>query len=56
MGEEVLKVFEEFKFEIVLMDINMLKIDGLLVVKKIKLINFDIKIVIIIGYNYFDYV
>ena len=34
-GEEALKVFEEFKPEIVLMDINMPKIDGLSVAKKI---------------------
>ena len=54
-GEEALKVFEEFKPEIVLMDINMPKIDGLSVAKKIKSINPDTKIVIITGYNYFDY-
>ena len=33
-GEEALKVFEEFKPEIVLMDINMPKIDGLSVAKR----------------------
>ena len=54
-GEEALKVFEEFKPEIVLMDINMPKIDGLSVAKKIKSINPDTKIAIITGYNYFDY-
>lgn len=53
-GEEALKVFEEFKPEIVLMDINMPKIDGLSVAKKIKSINHDTKIAIITGYNYFD--
>ncbi len=53
-GEEALKVFEEFKPEIVLMDINMPKIDGLSVAKKIKSINSDTKIAIITGYNYFD--
>ena len=52
-GEEALKVFEEFKPEIVLMDINMPKIDGLSVAKKIKLINPYTKIAIITGYNYF---
>jgi len=46
-GEEALKVFEEFKPEIVLMDINMPKIDGLSVAKKIKSINPDTKIAII---------
>ena len=54
-GEEALKVFEEFKPEIILMDINMPKIDGLSVAKKIKSINPDTKIAIITGYNYFDY-
>ena len=53
-GEEALKVFEEFKPEIVLMDINMPKIDELSVAKKIKSINPDTKIAIITGYNYFD--
>lgn len=54
-GEEALKIFEEFKPEIVLMDINMPKIDGLSVAKKIKSISSDTKIAIITGYNYFDY-
>lgn len=54
-GEEALKIFEDFKPEIILMDINMPKIDGLTVAKKIKSINSDIKIAIITGYNYFDY-
>ena len=54
-GEEALKVFEEYRPEIVLMDINMPKIDGLSVAKKIKSINPDTKIAIITGYNYFDY-
>ncbi len=54
-GEEALKIFEEFKPEIVLMDINMPKIDGLSVAKKIKAISPDTKIAIITGYNYFDY-
>ena len=54
-GEEALKVFEEHRPEIVLMDINMPKIDGLSVAKKIKSIDSDTKIAIITGYNYFDY-
>lgn len=54
-GEEALKVFEEFKPEIVLMDINMPKIDGLSVAKKIKAVSSETKIAIITGYNYFDY-
>lgn len=54
-GEEALKVFEKFEPEIVLMDINMPKIDGLTVSKKIKANKPDTKIAIITGYNYFDY-
>lgn len=54
-GEEAIKIFKEFKPEIILMDINMPKIDGLSVAKKIKSIMPDTKIAIITGYNYFDY-
>lgn len=54
-GEEALKIFKEFQPEIVLMDINMPKIDGLSVAKKIKELIPKTKIAIITGYNYFDY-
>lgn len=54
-GEEALQIFEEFRPEIVLLDINMPKVDGLTVAKKIKQIAPTTKIAIITGYNYFDY-
>lgn len=54
-GKEALELFEKFQPEIVLMDINMPKIDGLSAAKKIKSLVPDTKIVIITGYNYFDY-
>lgn len=54
-GEEAVKLFEQFKPEIILMDINMPKIDGLSVARKIKTIAPETKIAIITGYNYFDY-
>ncbi len=54
-GEEALKIFEEFSPDIALIDINMPKLDGLSVAKKMKSISPNIKISIITGYNYFDY-
>lgn len=54
-GEEALQIFEEIRPEIVLLDINMPKIDGLTAAKKIKQIAPNTKIAIITGYNYFDY-
>lgn len=54
-GEEALELFEKFQPEIVLMDINMPKLDGLTAAKKIKSLIPETKIVIITGYNYFDY-
>ena len=54
-GEEALQIFEDIRPEIVLLDINMPKIDGLTAAKKIKQIAPNTKIAIITGYNYFDY-
>ncbi|WP_022820107.1 response regulator transcription factor [Fusobacterium russii] len=54
-GKEALELFEKFQPEIVLMDINMPKIDGLTAAKKMKNIAPETKVVIITGYNYFDY-
>lgn len=54
-GEEAIKMFKEFKPEIILMDINMPKMDGLSVAREIKRIMPDTKIAIITGYSYFDY-
>lgn len=54
-GEEALQIFEKTQPEIVLLDINMPKMDGLTAAKKIKQIAPNTKIAIITGYNYFDY-
>lgn len=54
-GEEALRIFQNFQPEIVLLDINMPKINGLSVAKKIKILSPETKIAIITGYNYFDY-
>ena len=54
-GEEALQIFQDIRPEIVLLDINMPKIDGLTAAKKIKQIAPNTKIAIITGYNYFDY-
>ena len=54
-GEEALQIFEKTQPEIVLLDINMPKIDGLTAAKKIKQIAPNTKIAIITVYNYFDY-
>lgn len=54
-GEEALQIFEEVHPEIVLLDINMPKVDGLTVAKKMRFLSPEVKIVIITGYHYFDY-
>ncbi|EHO22084.1 hypothetical protein HMPREF9466_00173 [Fusobacterium necrophorum subsp. funduliforme 1_1_36S] len=54
-GEEAFRLFEEYRPEIVLLDINMARLDGLSVAKKIKSLVPETKIAMITGYNYFDY-
>lgn len=54
-GKEAVEIFYEFKPDIVLLDINMPKINGLIVAEKIKLCSPKVKIAMITGYNYFDY-
>lgn len=54
-GQECLEIFSNHLPDIVLLDINMPKIDGLSLAEKIKNIKPDVKIVIITGYNYFEY-
>ena len=53
-GEQAIAMIQEQAPDILLTDINMPKIDGLSVAKKIKSISPDTKIAIITGYNYFD--
>ena len=54
-GESCLRQLEVYKPDVLLLDINMPKIDGLATAKKIKQIAPSTKIAIITGYNYFDY-
>jgi len=54
-GEDTLRIFEEYRPEIVLLDINMARLDGLSAAKKIKALSPETKIAMITGYNYFDY-
>lgn len=54
-GEEAFRLFEEHRPEIILLDINMPRLDGLSVAKKIKSLIPETKIAMITGYNYFDY-
>lgn len=54
-GEEALEKFNEKRVDIILLDINMPKLDGLSVAKKIKSISTKTKIAILTGYNLFDY-
>lgn len=54
-GEETLQLFEQYHPEIVLLDINMPRVDGLTVAKEIKSLSPKTKIAMLTGYNYFDY-
>ena len=54
-GEQVLEIVRTEEIDIVLLDINMPRLDGLSVAEKLKEFNSDIKIAIVTGYNYFDY-
>lgn len=54
-GEETLQLFEQYHPEIVLLDINMPRVDGLTVAKEIKSLSSETKIAMLTGYNYFDY-
>ncbi|WP_039991339.1 response regulator transcription factor [Fusobacterium gonidiaformans] len=54
-GEETLQLYEQYHPEIVLLDINMPRVDGLTVAKEIKSLSPKTKIAMLTGYNYFDY-
>jgi len=54
-GEEALEIFKTYKPDIVLADINMPKMNGLDFAVSAKILNPDIKIAMITGYDYFDY-
>lgn len=54
-GEQALQLFQEYKFHLVITDINMPKMTGLDFLKQAKTINPDFKCVILTGYDYFQY-
>lgn len=54
-GEEALQLIKEYQPEIILMDINMPFMNGLQVIEKTKELDPNSKIIIISGYNQFEY-
>ncbi len=54
-GEQVLKIVLETKPDIALLDINMPKMDGLVLTEKLKTISPDTYVVFITGYSEFEY-
>ena len=54
-GEKALSMLKKYTPDIILADINMPKMDGLTFIQKAKEIRNDIKIIIISGYDRFDY-
>lgn len=54
-GEEALQLIQEYQPEIILMDINMPFMNGLQVIEKTKELDPNSKIVIISGYDQFEY-
>lgn len=54
-GAEALEILQRENIHILFADVNMPVMDGLTLAKKAKEINPNLKVVIITGYNYFDY-
>lgn len=54
-GEEALQLIKKYQPEIILMDINMPFINGLEVIEEIKKLDTEAKIIIISGYDQFNY-
>ncbi|NYB72853.1 response regulator [Sedimentibacter hydroxybenzoicus DSM 7310] len=54
-GEEALQLIKKYQPEIILMDINMPFMNGLEVIEKVKELDSDAKIIIISGYDKFNY-
>ncbi|MBU5676214.1 response regulator [Alkaliphilus sp. MSJ-5] len=54
-GKEAIEVIEEYRPEIILMDINMPFINGLKVIERARELDKDSKIIIISGYDQFEY-
>src|SRR5690554_5790997 len=54
-GKEAIEVIEEYLPEIILMDINMPFVNGLQVIARARELDKDSKIIIISGYDQFEY-
>jgi len=54
-GVEALEILRRESIDILFADVNMPSMDGLMLAKAAKEVNPKIKVVIITGYNYFDY-
>jgi len=54
-GYEALEQFDEYRPDIVLLDINMPKLNGLEFAEKIKTMNENVLIAVITGYDYYEY-
>lgn len=54
-GVEALEILRQEKIDILFADVNMPGMDGLTLAKTAKEVNPNLKVVIITGYNYFDY-
>ncbi|MEW6170310.1 MAG: response regulator [Candidatus Omnitrophota bacterium] len=50
-GEEAIKVVQEFKPDLALLDVRMQGMDGLETLKKMKEINKDVKVIMVSGVN-----
>lgn len=55
-GEECLKLLDEFAPEVLLLDINMPKVNGIEVLKKIKEMHYPVKVLILTVHNEVEYI
>ena len=54
-GEEALKIIQNSEVDIILVDINMPRMNGLSFVGAVRRFNFDVRIIMVTGYDDFEY-
>lgn len=54
-GEEALKILENVEVDIILVDINMPRMNGLCFVGAVRRLNIDVRIIMVTGYDDFEY-
>lgn len=54
-GQQALELFEKNMYQLVISDINMPKVTGLELFSEIRRLSSDTKLIVITGYNYFEY-